>query len=93
MLDNPIEMLDTKVPNKLGWQILPIKSKRALPRMMMPSAVQVGGDQILIFGGGIKEIYVFNVSSGRIRKTRTKASCKLWTDGMATVCMAQTNPR
>ena len=90
--DNPIEMLDTK-KTSLGWQILPLNSKRKLPRLMMPSCVQVGADEILIFAGGKKEVYEFTVSKRRLHKTRTKAPSNLETDGMPTVCIAGAIPR
>ena len=90
--NNPIEMLDTKKASQ-GWQVLPLNSKRRLPRLMMPSCVQVGADEILIFAGGKKEVYEFTVSKRRLHKTRTKATVNLETDRMPTVCIEGAIPR
>ena len=60
---------------------------------MMPSCVQVGADEILIFAGGKKEVYEFTVSKRRLHKTRTKATVNLETDRMPTVCIEGAIPR
>ena len=81
-------MLNLKPPaseRPLKWQIVALKSDLVLPRLCMPSVVQVSSSEISIAGGMKRDIYIFDVHKKTIKKSATRASFGMETDGMLTV--------
>ena len=86
--DNPIEMINLKPPpaqRPVKWEVVMLKSDLTLPRLCMPSVVQVSSSEISIAGGMKRDIYIFDVHKKTLKKSATRASFGMETDGMLTV--------
>ena len=80
---------------ELKWSVIPLAQGSCnLPRLFMPSVVQLSANDIVIAFGGKRDIYLFNVAKRTLSKTaqksKSRANFNVSSDFMPTILTKQT---